>query len=696
MTQVLNQPTSPTTRRRNGAWRRRRRQPRTFRPDIEGLRAVAVLAVIAYHAGLGVRGGFVGVDVFFVISGFLITRQLVELVDARGVCGLPTFYARRIRRLLPAAAVIVLATMVAARTWAPALQVRAIAVDGIYTTFYGLNYRLAVEGTQYLHQNDLPSPLQHFWSLAVEEQFYVVWPVLILVTALVGRRWRTGVRAIALCAVAAASFYYSVTVTRTLASWAYFSLHTRGWELALGALVALGATRLARLPAAVAAPAAWLGLAAIVVSAFAYGSATPYPGSAAALPVVGTALVIAAGCGGRRGVERLLAEPMMQCVGRASYSWYLWHWPMLVLAPYVVGHPLNPLGRACVVWLSLLAALLSYFLVEDPVRRMRGPNWQAFATGFAFSGSVFGVGVLTLNFLPNLVGAGAAVSVAHADTRTPAVVRQMQQAVAAGVRSTQVPRNLTPTPDRAAHDLPAADSTNCHADFATVRQGSCVYGDPNGKHTAVLFGDSHTDMWLAAFARAGRAAHWRVVDWTKSSCPAAEITVFNKSLNRTYTECDTWRHHTIARIGRLHPDLVFVSDSENIVDSSVTDQQWTNDTLRTLTALRSASAAKVVLLQDVPVPGYDMPSCVAQHLDSLTACTFPVSKAYSFPSRHRALAAGAHAAGFAVVEPKSWICTASTCPAVVGNLLVYRDDTHLTDTFSGWLAPMVAPLLRAH
>jgi peptidoglycan/LPS O-acetylase OafA/YrhL len=696
MTQVLDHPSNPTTRRHGRSWLRCRAAPRQFRPDIEGLRAIAVLLVVAYHAGLGVPGGFVGVDVFFVISGFLITRQLVEMVGARGVRALPTFYTRRIRRLLPAAAVVVIATMLAARVWAPVLQLRSIALDGIYTTFYGLNYRLALEGTQYLHQNDSPSPLQHFWSLAVEEQFYVGWPILIMVTAVVGRRLRAGVRAAVLLGVMAVSFHYSVAVTRTLASWAYFSLHTRAWELALGAVVSLGAAWLAGLPRWVAAPAAWIGLSMTVVSAFVFGTATPYPGSAAVLPVAGTALVIAAGCGPRRGVERVLAEPAMQCVGRASYSWYLWHWPMLVLAPYVVGHQLDVLGRVCVVWLSLVAALLSYFLVEDPVRRLRGPNWQGFATGFAFSGSVLGAGLLVLALLPKLVGSGAAVSVAHADTRSPAVVREMQQAVAAGVRTTQAPRNLTPTPERAASDLPAADSTNCHADFTTVRQGECVFGDRSGTHTAVLFGDSHADMWLAAFGRAGGAEHWKIVDWTKSSCPAADITVFNKSLNRSYTECDAWRQQTIERIGTLQPDLVFVSDSENVVGSSVTDEQWTDDTLRTLAALRSASHARIVLIQDDPVPAYDMPSCVAQHVDSLNACTFPVSKAYSYPSRHRALAAGVKAAGFEVVDPRPWICTATTCPAVVGNLLVYRDDTHLTNTFSGWLAPMVAPLLRTH
>src|SRR3954470_14129958 len=205
----------------SGAGARRRRPSsrpvtvRHFRPDVEGLRAVAVLLVVAYHAHLGVPAGFVGVDVFFVISGFLITRQLVDAVGASGVRALPQFYLRRIRRLLPASTVVVLATVVAARAWAPPLQQRPIALDGIFTTFYGLNYRLAVNGTQYLHAQDAVSPLQHFWSLGVEEQFYACWPVLIVIAAVIGRRHLRSVLTLLLVGVTAVSFAFSVSVTRT-------------------------------------------------------------------------------------------------------------------------------------------------------------------------------------------------------------------------------------------------------------------------------------------------------------------------------------------------------------------------------------------------------------------------------------------------------------------------------------------------
>ena len=637
MTLSLERPLLPVKVRR-AQKDRRKPEVRKFRPDIEGMRAFAVISVVLYHADLGVRGGYIGVDVFFVISGFLITRQLLSTVAVRGIRALPTFYARRIRRLLPAAAAVVIATIVVVRFWAPVLSVRPIAIDGLFTTFYGLNYRLAVEGTQYMHQDDTASPLLHFWSLGVEEQFYVFWPILILLVATIGRRYRNVLLFLALAATTIVSFRYSVEVTRTSAPWAYFSLHTRAWELSLGALVALGAAQLARLPRFVATLGGWAGLSAVVASAFVFDDSTPYPGSLAAVPVVGAALLIACGCGSRRSVERVLQEPLLQSVGRVSYSWYLWHWPMLILIPMIAGQDLDWVGRLGVVWLSLAVAIVSYFLIENPSRHALPRNWHGFAMGVVVSGAVVAAVALVVSNLPSVVGKGADANVVVADVATPAVVTQMQHAVAAGVGVLAAPRNLTPTPADAAHDLPAADDTNCHADFATITQGACVYGDPTAPHTAVLVGDSHADMWLPAFNQAGITEHWKIVDWTKSSCPVAGISVFSATLNRAYTECDTWRGQVLKRIAALKPDLVFMTGSENIVNEDVSPQKWSDATLSTLKTLRGTTSAKVTYIQDVPVPAYSMPQCVAQHLNKVTECTFGINKAYSFPSRHRQVA----------------------------------------------------------
>ncbi|WP_158604414.1 acyltransferase family protein [Nocardioides mangrovicus] len=672
--------------------------PRRFRPDIEGLRAIAVVSVVVYHAGLGLPGGYVGVDVFFVISGFLITRQLVAAVAQQGIRALPVFYSHRIRRLLPAAVVVVLATVLAARIWAPALQLRSIVTDAAFTTFYGLNYRLAALGTDYQHVGTAASPLQHFWSLAVEEQFYVVWPIVVALALVLGSRRGRAALIVLVVAVVAVSSAYAVVVTRASAPWAYFSLHTRAWELALGALVALAAPALARLPRRLAAIGAWGGIAMIVLSAVRYTDATAFPGYAAWLPVGGAALVVAAGCGERTSAERVLGEPLMQCLGRISYAWYLWHWPMLVLAPDVLGHRLDAVERGAVVWLSLVAALVSFFAVEEPARNLRMPDWRWFATAFALSGTVVAACGAAVLWGPRLVGTGADQNLTVLGTTSSSahgIDAVIERQLKAGLRIEAAPANLTPKPADASASLPPTSHDGCHAGFTQVQQGSCVYGDTTAHRTVVLFGDSHMEQWQPALDQLGRRMHWRVVSWTKAACPAAALTVQNPSLNRTYTECDTWRAQTISRIRALQPALVLMSQSENVASSSVSPSAFADATLRTIDALQAGGVVKVHYLQDIPIPGTDLPTCVASHLDDVGHCDFERSKAYTYPARHAALAPALRKAGVAQTDPADWFCTSTECPAVVGNVLVYRNDSHMTVPYSRWLAPALRPVLRA-
>jgi peptidoglycan/LPS O-acetylase OafA/YrhL len=669
-------------------------KPAKFRPDIEGLRAFAVLSVVLYHADLfGVRGGFVGVDVFFVISGFLITRLLLESVGEHGIRALPTFYTRRIRRLLPAAMTVVVATVVAARFWAPPLSVRPISIDGIFTTFYGLNYRLAVEGTQYLNEGNAASPLQHFWSLAVEEQFYLCWPILIVLIVFLGRRYRNALLGLLLAAIVLVSFYYSVIVTRVDAPWAYFSLATRAWELGMGALVALGASQLARLPGSIALIGGWLALAAVLAAAFVYNGRTPYPGSAAALPVVGAAVLIACGCAVQRGVGVLLGVRPLQFTGRMSYSWYLWHWPMLVIAPMILGHALGWSERLTVVVLSLAAAMITFKLIENPARSLRLPNLQWLAGGLVLSGSAVVAAVLVLGNLPSLVGTGADATVVHASTATPTVIREMRTAVTAGLNTMNAPRNLTPEPAQAHSDVPSSSYGGCHASIFAVTQGPCVFGDPTGKYTAVLFGDSHMQQWQPAFTGAGVYAHWRVVNWTKSGCAPQKLTEFNGQLNRIYTECDTWRALTLRRIAALNPTVVIVAGSD-LEAANVSPTAYADATVSTVRTLQQTTTAKIVYLEDTPYPGYNVASCVAAHLDDVKACNLPMSRAYTYPARHQAINQALQMlGGVTLVDPAGWICADNVCPAVVGNLLVFRDTAHLSVEFSEWLTPMITSLL---
>jgi hypothetical protein len=275
--------------------------------------------------------------------------------------------------------------------------------------------------------------------------------------------------------------------------------------------------------------------------------------------------------------------------------------------------------------------------------------------------------------------------------------------VAAGLLTEEAPSNLIPQPADAADSVPHPSTepgtqnsydTLCHASFPQVQQDDCIYGDPDATRTVVLFGDSRMEQWFAAVNIMALEKNWRVVTWTKSGCPAARLTVLNPVLNRDYTECDQWRAATIARIRALRPALVLVGQSENLASASVSPGAFAAATVETLTELRQDGHSRVVYVQDTPIPQFDLPTCVAAHLSDVRACTFSRSRSHTYPDRHRALAPALRTAGFGFVDPASWFCSSGRCVAVVGNVLVYRDRSHITVPYSRWLGPALWPAIQ--
>lgn len=665
---------------------------RDFRLDIQGLRAVAVLLVVLYHAHVpGLTGGYVGVDVFFVISGFLITGHIVREIAEHGRLSLGAFYARRVRRLLPAALVVVLTTLVVARVWGPALQVRTTAWDALWTSGYALNVRLASEGVDYQQVSGPVSPFQHFWSLAVEEQFYLVWPLVVLVTVLVARRFGRRALTAVLAIGIGGSLFLSATLTQSSAPLAYFSAQTRAWEFGVGALVALAAARLPRVPVRLRAVAAWTGLALVVGCAFAYDDSTAFPGLAALVPVLGCALVIAGGTGGG-GTLPLLGRRPLQLVGRVSYGWYLWHWPVLVLAPLVLGQDFSWIRNVELSVLALWFAALTYVVVERPTQRVPLAPRRWLGRGLLMSAATAGAALLVVATAPLIAGNGAYAAPLKL-RGDPAATLSAALTAASGNRA--VPGNLTPTLEKAGADVPETES-GCHLGFLQVEQGPCVYGDPAGKHTVVLFGDSHAQQWQGALDAAAKSRHWRLVSWTKAACPVAGTTIVNPSLKRDYTECDTWRTATIARIRALKPDLVIASQSDSVPGRTVSNGHWAATTLDTVQQL-SAGGQRVEFLADTPYPKSDVPTCVSENLADVRACTVTRAQAYHasalYTDRHALVVSTLEQAKVPVVDPIDWICSGTSCPVVVGDTLVYRDDSHLSNTYSTELAPVLAPLL---
>jgi peptidoglycan/LPS O-acetylase OafA/YrhL len=696
-----------------------------YRPDIEGLRAVAVLAVVLFHADIpGVGGGFVGVDVFFVISGFLITGLLWREVSTTGTVRLRRFYGARARRLLPASATVGVVTMVGAVVLLPVLQAQRIVGDGIASALYVSNYRFILHGVNYLGAVAPPSPFQHYWSLGVEEQFYLAWPALIIGTAWFLRHARRRTKAAAslsrrpylvvLALVAAVSFAISLILTRVLPPVAFFSLPTRAWQLALGGLVSLTAGQWRRLPPLPAAIAGWGGLALILLACNQFGPTTPYPGTAALLPTLGAALLIGAGCAApSRGCGRLLAVRPMRAIGRVSYSWYLWHWPVLLVALWslapLMGHALWFALAAILISLGL--AMLTVRLIENPLRfaasLRRSANGSLVLGGAATALAVV-VGVAL--HAPDPVGRGAPAmafkvtvapppagsGIAVYDAALQHAIAQVQAAIAASAELKAVPSNLDPPLADAEPKNPTFGFDPCFLGFFQYRQPDCVTGDTASPTTVALVGDSNAGMWKPAFQQIAAQRHWRVDMASKADCPLLDLPIINPILRREYTECQQWRSQVLTRLQTEHPRLVVLSMMRQYGTTygwrgiRSYDPAWIDSLTRVVRQLRGTGAT-VLVLGPIPDPHTSTPDCLSVHLENAIACSPSRSNAVNQPGI-AAETAATQAGGGQYADLTELFCTTDRCPVIVGNTLVYRDQNHMTFEYSRLLAPVIGAL----
>jgi peptidoglycan/LPS O-acetylase OafA/YrhL len=674
-----------------------------------------------FHAEVpGTGGGFVGVDVFFVISGFLITGLLWREAGSTGSVRLRGFYGARARRLLPASALVGVVTAIATAILIPPLLANTFLIDGIASALYVSNFWFFLQATDYFASQTTPSPFQHYWSLGVEEQFYLVWPLVIILTAWVIRRLRRGKSAqelssktpyvVVLSLIFVGSLAASVVITRIWPTAAFYLLPTRAWELAAGGLVALTVIQWRRLPLRVAAIAGWIGIGAVLFACYQFSAQTRFPGSAALIPVLGTALVIGAGCAAPdRGVGRVLSWRPMQAIGDVSYSWYLWHWPVLIFAPLVVGHPLSLPGRLTAVVVSAVLAVLTLRLIENPLRFAapvrRSAGWSL-ALGGAATAVAVCVATVLLVTMPAPVGRGPAAPVMSinaavtsvgqnidADEAVRQTFAQVEAAVAASVNLKEVPSNLQPPLAEAAKEKAAMVLNGCMRSVIQVGQPECATGDTASSTTVALIGDSNAAMWSRSFEDVAKRRSWRLESMAKAGCPLFDVSFTDPTLRREYTECEQWRGQIIDRLNVERPQLIVLSTSRRYRADEFRsyDAVWFDSLSRLVQQLRD-TGAEVLVLGPIPDPGSVVPICLSGELDDVAACS--VSRSAGVNERGIAAEIAATEAGGArYADITDLFCTAEQCPPIVGNTLVYLDQYHLTLEYSRLLAPVIGALL---
>lgn len=657
------------------------------------MRAVAVLLVLIYHAGAPfIDGGYVGVDVFFVLSGFLITNHLLAELHSTGRIRFAAFYARRARRLLPASFTVVIVTTLVVALFAPPRLAQTIFVDAAAALAFVPNFLFAYRGTDYLAEGST-SPLLHYWSLGVEEQFYVLWPAILVVIWLALKRsphrlaWVVGLLVVL-------SFVLSVVTTNVSEPWGYFSPWTRAWELGAGAMVAVLALHERAWPTRLAAIATWLGLGAVIASAFWFDESTLFPGYAALLPVLGTvAIIVFASSSRGPGVGLLLNTRVPGFFGRISYSLYLVHWPLLTLPALLdpAGTPISGAVAAVLAALSIPLAWALHRLVEMPV--LNGRVVRAASPRRVLSVAAGGLVASMLVVAASSAAVAAKPQFVDQSVDAPEVTQDGGEAtpVAEPAFTGFVPSNLEPALADAASDLPVIYADGCHLDVGQDTPADCVYGDVNAARSIVLFGDSHAAQWFPALERFAEEQSYRLVTHTKSSCPPFDVTIVNEGVDDT--GCSIWRDRVVQQLQSEQPDLIVMAGFAHYAEfgtPGLTSEQWRAGAQSVVSELSTHS--DVVVIEDTPRFPRTPALCLSANIDSANSCAISPDDAFNV-SLARAQREGVETGGGDTVSMNDYLCSATQCGPILGNLLVYRDQHHIATRIALLLEPALTEAL---
>lgn len=651
------------------------------RRDIQGIRAIAVLLVLAYHAKVpGFSGGYIGVDVFFVVSGFLITSLLVREFDATNKISLTNFYARRIRRLLPASLVVVIGTLVISKIWLEPLRLNDLTQDARAAALFATNIVFAVRESDYLQSALPPSPLQHYWSLGVEEQFYIFFPIGVMVLLKLGKASKSLLIA-GLTMITAVSFAVCVAITPSMPAISFYLLPFRAWELGAGALLALLSSKVNRVKSVNRELFGWVGLVIIIVTGFIYDSKTLFPGYAAGMPVVATIFLIVSGDNSKFGPSRLLELRVVQWLGSRSYSLYLWHWPILIVARSANKAELTAIQIALCMLATLLLAELSFRFVEQPIHKV--PKYlnntnRSLAFGALLIVVGYGASFITAPATANSVKVPDSTTESSVFASTTTIYQysdsELKELIDSAPKITKLPADLDPPLAVLDNDEPEIYKLGCH-DHEFDIPPVCEFGDLESKTSIALIGDSHAAQWFEPLRRIAEQRSWRLQAFTRSGCTM--LGVENGGLDA----CRKWLKNVLAEIQSGEFSLVVISgftNREDLVDESP------DGFINNITELHSAltiNSQKVIYLADSPGPLLHVPICLSANIQTVQNCNFERDEAINEQTAE--ILKGVWSSETSrYVDLTDWFCTSQICPVVIGNIVVYRDISHISSVYA--------------
>ena len=609
--------------------------------QIQGLRALAALLVTLFHAKW-VNGGFIGVDIFYVISGFLITGLLMREIERTGTINFKEFYARRFKRLLPTSFFVLAVTAIFSWLLLPATMRSSLGRDVIAASLYVSNYLFAWWQADYQNLDATPSPVIHYWSLAVEEQFYLLWPLLILTFFIVATKLKKKITLTLLVGtITALSFVFSIYQTETSPIWAFYSLPTRAWELGLGALLVLIPPIRSRKLIGL------LGFIFIIISAFIFGETTAFPGFNAVLPVMGTVMLIATINTWPPFLNDVANSRLFQWLGEISYPLYLWHWPLLVLPSTYFARPLAVYERILAIVATIVLADLTHRFIEEPFRKTKTIPTLVFKRTVIITLVSVMIGttiIFSSSDKIDVSGINGAVSLAEIKAR------------------------------------PLVYDDGCHANYAQTQSAKCEYANIKSQKTIVLYGDSHAAQWFPALVEIATRSGYKLVSLTKSACPSVDTVRLDQG-GFKMSRCNQWRINSIKRIQQIKPDVLIMSSFQYFSQPPrYSDREkWWNDGQRKLLTQVSNASPHLIYLTDTPHPLRDIPACLANY--SISKCnTTQRSENLSI-------------SGFEVIDPNSWLCS-RVCPAVKDGVVAYRDASHISVDIAIALIPRLTQALR--